>query len=93
MVTKDDIETMRILFGADINELCNQGRWKDAKEMEQIRDRLMEALKDRPTGEVLEDIKAEIADIYCGAYCDNPYTAGKVREQALDIIDKHITKT
>ena len=47
MVTKDDIETMRILFGADINELCNQGRWKEAKEMERIRDRLMDALKEQ----------------------------------------------
>lgn len=44
MVTKDDIETMRILFGADINELCNQSRWKEAKEMEQIRDRIMKSL-------------------------------------------------
>ena len=39
---------------------------------------------------VIEDIKAEIADIYCGAYCDNPYTAGEVRERALEIIDKYV---
>ena len=44
-VTNDDIETMRILFSADINEYCNQGRWNEAKEYEQIRDRLMTALK------------------------------------------------
>ena len=44
-LTKDDIETMRILFGAEIGALCNQGRWNDAKEMERIRDRLMQALE------------------------------------------------
>lgn len=43
-VTKDDIETMQILFGANINELCNQGRWKDAEEMEKIAARLINAL-------------------------------------------------
>ena len=45
MTTKDDVETMRILFNADINELCNQRRWNDAKEMEGIRDRLIQALE------------------------------------------------
>ena len=45
METKDDIETMRILFGAEIGALCIQQRWNDAKEMEGIRDRLMQALE------------------------------------------------
>ena len=49
--TNDDIETMRILFDADINEYCNQGRWNEAKEYEQIRDRLMTALKKTNTAE------------------------------------------
>ena len=44
-VTDDDIATMRILFNADIECLCNQGRFNDAKEMEQIRDRLMARLQ------------------------------------------------
>lgn len=44
-VTDDDIETMRILFNADIECLCNQGRFNDAKEMEQIRDRLKARLQ------------------------------------------------
>lgn len=49
--TNDDIETMRILFDADINEYCNQGRWNEAKEYKQIRDRLMTALKKTNTAE------------------------------------------
>ena len=42
---KDDIETMRILFGAFIEKLCNQNRYAEAEEYEQIRDRLIEELK------------------------------------------------
>ena len=42
---KDDIQTMRILFNADIEELCNQHRFKDAQKMEDIRDRLIKALE------------------------------------------------
>lgn len=37
----------------------------------------------------LDKIRAEIADIYCGQYCENPYTAASVRKMALDIIDKY----
>ena len=44
MVSKDDIETMRILFGVNIGALCNQSRFREAQEMEQIRDRLMNVL-------------------------------------------------
>lgn len=43
----DDIETLRILFGATIGELCNQERWNDAKEMEGIKDRLIQALENQ----------------------------------------------
>ena len=39
--------------------------------------------------DVLDKIRAEIADIYCGQYCENPYTAASVRKMALDIIDKY----
>ncbi len=59
---KDDVETMRILFGADINELCNQGRHKDAKEMEDIRDRLIKALEQEPSKVKL---KSRMCDDYC----------------------------
>ena len=38
-------------------------------------------------GTPLYDVKAEIADIYCGQYCENPPTADAVREMVLDIID------
>ena len=38
---------------------------------------------------VIEDIKADIENIYCGQYCEHIYTADEVRELALEIIDKH----
>jgi hypothetical protein len=38
---------------------------------------------------VLDKIRDEIADIYCGQYCENPLTADAVREMALEIIDKY----
>ena len=42
-----------------------------------------------PKTDTLDRIKAEIADIYCGQYCENPFTADAVREMALEIIDKY----
>ena len=44
-MTEDDIETMRILFNAQINKLCNYCRFTAAMEMEGIRDRLIQVLK------------------------------------------------
>lgn len=38
-------------------------------------------------GTPLDTVKAEIADIYCGQYCENPPTADAVREMVLDILD------
>lgn len=38
-------------------------------------------------GTPLDDVKAEIADIYCGQYCENPLTADAVREMILDMLD------
>ena len=72
MTTKDDIETMRILFGAQIGELCNQERWNDAKEMECIRDRLIQALESQDSDcisrkEVLKRIEESVAK-YSGQY-------------------------
>ena len=40
----------------------------------------------------LDKIRAEIADIYCGQYCENPFKAAAVREMALDIIDKYMAE-
>ena len=40
--------------------------------------------------EAWDKVYVEIADIYCGSYCDNPYTAYQVRETALEIIEKHL---
>ena len=42
---------------------------------------------------VLDKIRAEIADIYCGQYCENPLTADAVREMALEIIDKYTERS
>lgn len=56
---KDDIETMKILFNADINELCNQRRFNDAREMEGIRDRLIQALEQQPTNAVILNVTSE----------------------------------
>lgn len=46
----------------------------------------IEELEQEP---ILDKIRAEIADIYCGQYCENPFTADAVREMALEIIDKY----
>ncbi len=40
----------------------------------------------------IDNIKAEIDNIYCGQYCENPMTADEVRETALEIIDKYISR-
>ena len=42
-----------------------------------------------PYTELLDKIRAEIEDIYCGQYCDNPLTADTVKERVLEIIDKY----
>lgn len=44
--------------------------------------------KKRIDADVLDKIRAEIADIYCGEYCEK-YSADAVREMILDIIDKY----
>lgn len=64
---KDDISTMRILFNADINELLNQKRFNDAREMEGIRDRLIQALELR--GE-WEDVKGEVPIYNAGGFTE-----------------------
>ena len=38
---------------------------------------------------VLDKIRAEIADIYCGQYCENTMNASEMKEQVLGIIDKY----
>lgn len=41
---KDDRQTTKILFNATIGDLCNQNRHEEAKEMEKIRDRILDRL-------------------------------------------------
>jgi hypothetical protein len=44
--------------------------------------------------DVLCEIRAEVADIYCGQYCcESPLTADAMREHALEIIDKYIDES
>ena len=42
-LTDDDKETIRIHLNAIKEELCNQHRWNEAKEYEELIDRLMDA--------------------------------------------------
>ena len=51
-VKKDDIDTLRIMFNADIEYLCNQGRLQDARELEEMKDRIIKALKEEPSADV-----------------------------------------
>lgn len=48
-----------------------------------------EAIKALEQEPLLDKIKIEIADIYCGQYCENSLTPYAVREKALEIIDKY----
>ena len=56
-----------------------------AKEREAL-DMVIEALEQES---MLDKIRDEIADIYCGQYCENPLTAYGVKEMVLEIIDKY----
>jgi len=57
-------------------------------EMDEVFDLAKKAIEERKE-DILDKISAEIADIYCGQYCENPLTADAVREMALEIIDKY----
>lgn len=38
-LSKDDVETIRIGLQAELEDLCNQGRWNEAKEQQGLIDR------------------------------------------------------
>ena len=38
---------------------------------------------------MIDEIRAEILDICCDQYCENPLTASAVREMVLEIIDEY----
>lgn len=59
---------------------------KEAYGNSEYTDEIIKALEQEP---ILDKIRTEIADIYCGQYCENPFKAASVREMALDIIDKY----
>lgn len=42
---KESWEDIKILINSDINELCNKGRYNDARELENARDIIETALK------------------------------------------------
>ena len=58
-LTKDDIETIRIHLGAIKENLCNQRRWKEAQEYENLIKRLLSASSVQP---VDKDINVPIND-------------------------------
>lgn len=47
------------------------------------------AIKALEQTDTLDKIKEEILDICCDQYCENPLTAGAVREMVLEIIDEY----
>ena len=75
-LTDDDFETIRIHLDTCKERLCNQGRWKEAKEYQRIYDRFMafaSAQVDRPQGEWIgeADGYADGELVYDTWYCSN----------------------
>lgn len=75
-LTDDDFETIRIHLDAYKEKLCNQERWKEAKEYQRIYDRFMafaSAQVDRPQGEWIgeADGYADGELVYDTWYCSN----------------------
>ena len=73
------------IFEDNFTVLNTHGHYTEAEEAEAIT-MAIKALEQEP---ILDKISAEIADIYCGQYCENPLTADAVREMALEIIDRY----
>lgn len=75
-LTDDDFETIKIHLDAYKEKLCNQGRWKEAKEYQRIYDRFMAFAStqvDRPQGEWIgeADGYADGELVYDTWYCSN----------------------
>ena len=75
-LTDNDFETIRIHLDAYKEKLCNQGRWKEAKEYQRIYDRFMafaSAQVDRLQGEWIgeADGYADGELVYDTWYCSN----------------------
>lgn len=51
-LTDDDFETIRIHLDACKEKLCNQGRWKEAKEYQRIYDRFMAFASAQPERDI-----------------------------------------
>ena len=51
-LTDDDFETIRIHLDAYKEKLCNQGRWKEAKEYQRIYDRFMAFASAQPERDI-----------------------------------------
>lgn len=73
-----------------IREIKNMAKFNYTLAPAEVFDMAVKALKQES---VLNNIRAEIADIYCGQYCENPLTPDEVKEIALEIIDKYKEKS
>lgn len=67
-LTDDDFETIRIHLDACKEKLCNQGRWKEAKEYQRIYDRFMAFASAQPERDIPLDY---IIDEGGNAICPN----------------------
>lgn len=71
------------------NKKCVKGTDKCEAETWAREKRRRQIMTDEKVIDLLDRIKAEIADIYCGQYCETPLTADAVKEMTLEIIDKY----
>lgn len=67
-LTDDDFETIKIHLDAYKEKLCNQGRWKEAKEYQRIYDRFMAFASAQPERDIPLDY---IIDEGGNAICPN----------------------
>lgn len=74
-----------------INRIANTCFWLSAGDWIELMDcinSISPISSKQIDAEVLDKISAEIANIYCGEYCEK-FSADAVREMALEIIDKY----
>lgn len=77
------------LIGISSYDEDNYNCLECAKAHEQLAEWLKELKQLKEQTDTLDKIRAEILDIDCGQYCENPLTASEVREMVLEIIDAY----